>query len=303
MNIKLADANFAIMLSNWYSGATLLAILLDQHADIICNGETFPFSPEDKRRYVCSCGEFIDECNFYKYTTQANSEDKKWDHKNYVILPNFSDIHLINKIILSPKRDSLLRYVLINYISGIKQKYNEFLEAQFSFMRNAIKFKNATVYLDGTKSITRAQMFANAHNEEIKVIHLLRDGRGFCNSFVKNNKLSKSDFLMAAKLWNDYISLVEQLEKKYKNLSVLHIKYEEICNDTNTALSKIYDHLCIDKTNTNQSFEHHVLGNRMRKNFDNRIIEDKSWESEIDEKQIVIITKKMKKYLKKYNYI
>jgi hypothetical protein len=47
--------NLHYLLANWYSGATLFALLANRHSAIECNGETFPFSPRDLKDYDCTC--------------------------------------------------------------------------------------------------------------------------------------------------------------------------------------------------------------------------------------------------------
>ena len=53
---KTVPETLNFILANWYSGATLLALLVNRHTVIECNGETFPFSPRDLKDRDCTCG-------------------------------------------------------------------------------------------------------------------------------------------------------------------------------------------------------------------------------------------------------
>lgn len=300
--------NTAILLSNWYSGATLLSLLLDSNPDIVCNGETFPFGINDTRRHNCSCGEYIDQCDFYKNTTNINPDFKfpdNWDYEFAIVNPKFHRNKLLNRFLSSPVRDSEMRDALIKYLN-ISSDIESFVDKQLEFMKNAISYQNAKLYIDGTKSIRRAQLLAKYSSlEKIKVIHLIRDGRAFCNSYRKNQSISEDNLIQAAIRWNDYISLVDQLENRFKNIEVMHIRYEDICNFQDSTLQSIVDFLPEDLAYKfgKSGVKAHILGNRMRTNFDFKIVEDLSWKKEIKKTTTEVITKKMKDNLKRFSYI
>ena len=64
------------LLSSWYSGATMLTMLLDRHPAVVSNGEAFPYNPRD-RRHVCSCGKRLHECEFYRYAAAHMLDNPK----------------------------------------------------------------------------------------------------------------------------------------------------------------------------------------------------------------------------------
>ena len=297
-----------LLLSNWYSGATLLSLLLDSHPSVVCNGETFPFAQSDKRRHLCSCGFFIDQCEFYNQTTTIKPDKDfphNWDYRNAVINPRFHQNNTLNRYLTSPVRESALRRKLIASL-GISKRLNEFVAFQQKFMQRALEVNAAKIYIDGTKSIRRAQLFANYSGlEKIKVIHLIRDGRAFCNSFRKNRKISEAKVALAAQEWNDYINLVDKLQSDFDNIEVTTIRYEDLCREKNNTAKKLATTLNLD---SEQNFEKsnsaaHILGNRMRKNFDFNIKEDLSWRDELSSDAIDNITSVMSKNLARFKYL
>ena len=115
-----------LLLSNWYSGATLFSFLLDSHPELVCNGETFPLIEGDKRRNVCSCGAYIDTCDFYIKTTKiikGYEFPKSRDYENAVVKPILHRNRFINKFLMSPCRDGILRNTFIKHMSA-KEKIN-----------------------------------------------------------------------------------------------------------------------------------------------------------------------------------
>jgi hypothetical protein len=87
------------MFANWFSGATLFAILLNNHSKITCIGETFPFIKEQIDLYTCSCGVPLIKCDYYRKTCSHMlvSGGDDWDREMFVLFPRLSESNLINK--------------------------------------------------------------------------------------------------------------------------------------------------------------------------------------------------------------
>ena len=223
-----------MLLSNWYSGATLLTILLDNHSQITSNGETFPFNYSDTARYQCSCGNFIDECKFYQYSCShmKNSEGDDWNKSLFSIAPHFSNIKSIDKYLNSVRYEGAFRSFVIKSNYFWKRSFDDFRQAQYIFFKKAIKYNNSSIYMDGTKSIRRAQIFSNDKNIDLKIINLVRDGRAHCHSFIKHGNLSSDSYAKAATNWNGYIQMTEKLKIDFPGTKYLDIRYEDIRSNT-----------------------------------------------------------------------
>lgn len=306
-NTEVKKKDLGIMLSNWYSGATLLAILLDRHPKLACNGESFPFTYKDKRRYKCSCGEFLDECNFYRSCASHMFDETngQWNNEFFVQVPSYSNLGIINKYLLSPRRDNFFRNGLLDFFPPYRQKQDSFLDAQEQFIDKALDYLDSDLYLDGTKSIRRAQLFIHSGRFNIRVIHSIRDGRAYCYSYIKNNDFPREKLIEAAHRWNDYIHKVNSLEKSNTGLNIITIRYEDLCKDLDKNMNRLFEFLGLDKDYDlqNNVSENHILGNKMRKSFDNNIIEDKKWEKNLSQHEIEMITEIMDDNLIRYSYI
>ncbi len=300
--------NTAFLLSNWYSGATLFSLLIDKHPDVVCNGETFPFSKSDKRRHLCSCGAYIDECDFYNKTTSIDKKKNfpmSWDYNYAVICPEYSRKKLLNSFFSSPVRDGYLRSKLAK-ILRVDKTERRFLTQQRNFAQKAIEYSNARIYVDGTKSIRRAQLFAHHFpKEKIKIIHLVRDGRAFCNSYLKNRKMKETNIIKAAKEWNDYISLIDKLERGYPNLEIISIRYEDLCRKRCSTMENLFDFFDLNYSESclQKGQASHMLGNRMRKSYNFDIREDLSWKEQLSENSIELITDVMRLNLIRFSYL
>lgn len=294
------------LLSNWYSGATLLTILLNAHSRIVSNGESMFFDENDSRRYDCSCGKYIDECDFYAATTghMRPAAGQGWNKQLFVHVPTFSRKPLLRSLLQSPRLESALRHEFINVVPPYRDIRERFLNAQLQFFANARTFSQAAIYLDGTKSVRRAQLFARDDRSAMKVLHLVRDGRAFCASYVKNMPRTPS-WSDAATAWVSYIAQVNAFSKSFPSVPVLVVRYEDLCRSTADAIRTVCRFLEIpyEEPPADMMKGTHILGNRMRRTFNGRIVEDSSWKEKLDSRTQQELRSLMKPQLEQLGYL
>lgn len=300
-----AKPQLVSLLANWYSGATLLTIFLNAHSRIVSNGESMFFDDRDTRRYDCSCGKYIDECEFYQSTTAPmRVPGGGWDKRLFVQVPRFSRQPVLSSLLHSPRFESHLRHGLINAVPAYRGTRDRFLQAQLQFFAEARQLSGASVYLDGTKSIRRAQLFARDDRCEMRVLHLIRDGRGFCASYVKNNRPMPS-WTDAADAWVSYIAQVDQFSRAFPSIPVLVVRYEDLCRSTAEVIRTVCRFLDVDyeEPGADMMKGAHILGNRMRRTFSGAIVEDTSWKEKLDDSTQAELTSLMKPQLQQFGYL
>jgi hypothetical protein len=294
------------LLSNWYSGATLLTILLNAHSRIVSNGESMFFDENDSRRYDCSCGKYIDECEFYEATTghMRPAVGQGWNKQLFVQVPTFSRKPLLRSLLQSPRLESTLRNEFINIVPVYRGIRDRFLNAQLQFFANARTFSGATIYLDGTKSVRRAQLFARDGRCAMKVLHLVRDGRAFCASYLRNMRQTPS-WSDAANAWVSYIAQVDAFSRSFPSVPVLVVRYEDLCRSTTEAIRSVCRFLEIsyEAPPADMMKGTHILGNRMRRTFNGQIVEDSSWREKLDNHTQAELTYLMKQQLEQLGYL
>ncbi len=304
---KRIPAEPCFMLANWYSGATLLAILLNNHRNISCNGEVPPFKNNNVDDLVCSCNEKLNECLHYKNVGEGLMipNTNTWDRRIFQTLPDISQVNLINKYLTQFSYTPIIRDSIIKYFPLFYSRVNYFMEKQKIFIDNTLQYDKTSIYIDGTKSIRRAEMFIK-YSDTTKLIHLIRDGRGFCSSYIKNQPKPGNTLDIASRQWNDYIRLVDKLSQRYPKINILTVKYENLCANIEVTLNKICDFIDLPHDQNILDFNHkqyHILGNRMKGKFDGIVKEDLSWKSKLNEDQVNKITRMMFKNMKRFNYI
>lgn len=297
------------LLSNWFSGATLLTILLSGHSEIVSNGEAMYFDERDpeRDRYDCTCGKYIDECEFYNAAAKHMrlTDDTGWDLKLFVHSPSFSENAILRHLLGSWRYESALRDRLISSIGSYRATRDRFLDAQLRFFDNAMRLAGASIYLDGTKSIRRAQLLARSGRCDMKVLHLIRDGRGFCLSYVKKERRDSPSVSDAAKAWLRYIGWVDGFSRNFPSVPFLTVRYEDLCRATAETVRGICGFLEIpyEDVSNGTMKDTHILGNRLRRNFKGAIVEDLAWKETFDRRTQAAITSMMKAQLERFGYV
>lgn len=301
-----AKPKLVSLLANYFSGATLFTILLNAHSEIVSNGESMFFDENDHRRYDCSCGKYIDECEFYEAVTRPMRLPGAagWDKRLFVQVPSFSHTPLLRSLLHSPRFEWALRHEIINIIPAYRNVRDRFLEAQLQFFAKAREHSGASIYLDGTKSIRRAQLFARDNRSEMRVVHLIRDGRAFCTSYLKNTNPVPT-WTDAAKAWVSYIEQVDQFSRAFPSVPVLSVRYEDLCRSTSEVLRTVCGFLEIsyEEPPADMMKDAHILGNRMRRTFSGAIVENTSWKEKLDNSTQMELTSLMKRQLSQFGYL
>jgi hypothetical protein len=293
------------LLANYFSGATLLTILLSGHKDIVSNGEAMYFDDSDEDRYDCTCGRYIDECEFYGAAAahMRLPDGSGWDRQLFVHMPSFSRNRILRSFLGSWRYESALRNRFISAFPGYRRTRDRFMDAQLQFFAHARRISGASIYLDGTKSVRRAQLFARDGRSDMKVLHLIRDGRGFSSSDLKNTP--HQTVAASVKEWLGYIAQVDRFSNSFPSVPVLVVKYEDLCRSTEKTMHTIYDFIGVpyEQAGAGLMEDAHILGNRMRKAFTGTIVEDTSWKEKLDPGTQALLTSLTKPQLERFGYI
>ncbi len=264
------------------------------------------FNDEDTEPKDCTCGKLIEDCAFYEATTRHMKipDTHDWDRQLFVHMPKFSRIQIINRVLHSVRFEGTLRHRIISTVPIYRHIRNRFLAAQLQFFSNAISCTGAAIYIDGTKSIRRAQLIARDNHSEMKVLHLIRDGRGFCASYIKHTHPTPR-LTEAANAWINYINRVDTFARNFPSVPIHVVRYEDLCRSTSTAMEGIYRFIGVSYEEPNPTLmkDAHIFGNRMRRNFTGKITEDTSWKEKLDRATQLKLTAIMKSQLTRFGYL
>ncbi len=303
-----SPSGLAFLLSNWYSGATLFSLLLTNHPRVTCNAETFPHNFDDLELYTCSCGQSFPTCGFYRTTCthMLSGDGYTWDPRLLAILPTFSGIPIVDKWLKSFNHLHRLRDAFIANVPSIRKRVDEFVRVHSAFYDSCRDLDGSHIYVDGTKSLRRAELFAQDPSNPPKLVFLVRDARGYCNSYLKNRRLPVSQLSCAANSWLDHIRMVDGLLHRHTDAPCLTVRYEDLCRNLEDTMNSVFGFLGVASLGAfrfRHGLPHHVLGNRMRKGFDGKIQEDLSWKTRFSAEEVVLIEGITQKGLERFGYV
>lgn len=297
---------FIYILSQRYSGSTLLSFLLGTHPDISTIGERRKFyvhaiEKKDGKPLKCSCGAPFPECEYWN--TVKNGLLKKFDFNDLNNNPTefkFSSNKYSHRVALELFKSSLkLNTGLLR--RPLKPQLDLFESFNSALVEETLKLSDAKVFLDSSKVIDHVLFLSLIKSFDIKVVWLTRDPRAQVNSAIKYNSWSIE---YAANYWKQ-----EMEENKYwlekLNLNYVSLNYEALCHDPAGEMNRLLHFLKLDPSGFSLNFREktqHIMGNyNMRMGSGSEISERKEWKTELTSAQIQTIEKLTQDYRDYYS--
>lgn len=271
----MRDIPLVILLSNWYSGATLLTLLLNQHPELVTNGEIFPGRTRGAVKHaLCSCGSPIDECPFYRAAAGHMWKEGRWDPRLFRWGPAFSDSPRLQRLLATTRFFGPAKLAIRASIPGVSPRTRRFLEAQEVFLGNALDMLSGSVYLDGSKSLGRAELSLSVNRDaRSRLILLVREPVSWCASWMR--KRARATLDNAVHTWKEYTKRALRLSRAFPGTDLHIVRYEDLCDDPRAHLSALFRFIGLDDDPgvllNMERCPHHVLGNKMRLTFDGRV--------------------------------
>lgn len=265
----------AFLLANWYSGATLLTLLLNKHPEIVSNGELFPGRVDGRVKTVtCSCGARVDTCAFYRKVASHMWKEGGYDPAVFRWVPELSENPYLQKALTTTRYIGPFKHRIRRSLPGIGSRTRQFLDAHEELIRKATQHLAGKWYLDGCKSLARAEMFlSESEYAQSPLILLVREPVSWCASWM--SKRSAATVPDAIRTWTEYVRRSLKLAEAFPGSKLHVVRYEDLCDDPERELRHVFSFLDLDYDprvlSVDASVEHHVLGNNMRLNFDGRV--------------------------------
>lgn len=287
--------------SSSYSGSTLLTFLMNKHPEIFTIGEMegWDYGSEE---YKCSCGEILDDCQFFlNMRDEFNRKKLPFKMNNFGTKLQLSTNKKINRYLtsaipgVSSNRIEKSRDRVLWGLPVFNKRMQESISSNQLFISSSLSYSGASVFMDATKNPFRLRLLENIPQAELYVLYLVRDIRGVVASNVRKKGVSVEH---AADAWLNEQDTIKRILQEYPGHIVIY--YEELCNNTNKTLSEIYAHVELGPYEFDGSIragDHHILGNMMRVTDVNDIKLDERWRQELSKEQLESIDKKIESYL------
>jgi len=294
-----------------HSGSTMTAMLLGAHPDLCSVGELKAAHLGNKGSYLCSCKTLVTECDFWQGVSTRMTERGQ----TFSILDAQTDIRthatpymlkLLKPLVRSPFmeliRDSLL------FLSPTWRKQFPILQKRNADYIAAIAAQSgAEAVVDSSKIGIRLKYLLKNEELDIKVIWVVRDGRGVSLAYknpseyadAKNPKLRGGGAGKTQEKGrgiehgaHEWVRCNQETQAVLATMDKdkwMQGHYEDISNDTEKTLDKIFEFIGVDPTKKRLDFkavEHHVDGNGMRLDDSDEIKLDDRWRTELTKEEL-----------------
>jgi hypothetical protein len=285
-------------------------MLLNVHPGISTIGELKATSMGPISEYQCSCGAQFEQCQFWGEVKEAmHSKGSPLDFDDFGT--HFkSKNYLFNKILRAQIKNRLFEMIrrwVIFAIPSLKQEYRDILEINKSLIEIISNKQQGSIFVDGSKDAIRLLYMHESDEWEIYVIKLVRDGRAQANS-ARNKVEENIDYKVAVREWKSTILQMDEVCSYIPASRVLSVKYEDLCENPNDIMNKVFNFVGIEKIDQDwsdvviDSGNQHIIGNNMRKKQSIKIKLDTKWKQKVSDKEMRFFDKIARKVNKKLGY-
>ena len=298
------------IMGHGYSGSTLLTFLLGTHPQIATIGE-LGIAPRAKEEmtaeeYLCSCRAPVRDCDFWQRVSREMAErGHEFDIWDADLDFRAREGGLSDVLLRAVQRGPVLeaaRSAGLSVLPGARRERDRILARIGSLADIVARIKGCEVFLDSSKRPERATLMQRSGEFDMRVIHLVRDGRAVSWSSMKHLKIGPAE---AARSWlaDNYGS--EQARRYFPSHHWLTLRYEDLCADPDGTLARLHGFIGVPSRNGYHKFragDHHIIGNRMRLSSTSEIRLDESWKQALTAEQMTTIDRLVAPLNRRYGY-
>jgi hypothetical protein len=272
----MKEFSYAYLVSTSYSGSTVFAKLANASPDIASIGELSNsvgrlLGASEKDVYLCSCGVDIRECPFWqsvrlrcsqygfdldlhKFRTQLDSGMGRWvDSILFGALGRLAPIQV-------------LLQGLFGAFPSYRRRVAISVSRSLSVARAVVDLTGKKVFLDTSKKVGRAVLFARQQGLDFRLLHLVRDPRGVYTSYRKH----KGDDAVLRRVMRYWIRTNQAalwLKSFLPEMAYKLVRYEDLCTSSCETLEEVQLFLDVEPVNLLKEVveqSHHIIGNKGR---------------------------------------
>jgi hypothetical protein len=274
----------AYIKSATHSGSTLLALQLAKHPDICTVGELSGTFHRARPGYPCSCGRELEQCGFWQNVSAAMARRGF----SYSATTPETDIRFTSnpyaRRLLKPlHRGPLLelaRDLGILLSPGCRSHIRHQQQLKAALVESVVECSGKPVLVDSSKTGVQLKYHLRNPRFNVKVLWLVRDGRGAALSVVRNARLPMRQ---AAYQWRRSNEEAAAIVRRLDRSQWIQVRYEALCAEPDRTLSQLWQFLDMPPHSAESSppAQYHVLGHRMRLSGAGRIELDEKWRTQL----------------------
>lgn len=297
-----------------HSGSTLLAMLLNAHSEICTVGELKATSLGDPDAYRCSCQQRIRECAFWNgIHTDMAERGLAFDITQAGTDIRYGASAYVRRLLRPLHRVPALEFIrdLALSLSPVWRKQLPRIQAMNSALMECVLARSGKrIIVDSSKIGIRLKYLLRNPRLDVRVIRLVRDGRGVALTYVDPERFADAKdpqlrgggagtsrdaervpMEEAAREWLRSNEEAEAILGQLDPAAWTEVRYETLCAQPEKTLQKIYSFLGVDQGHPLSDFraaEHHVVGNGMRLDANSEIQLDERWRKNLRDSDLEI---------------
>ena len=244
------------ILGSGHCGSTLLDLLLNGHSHVLGLGEFMTITRNKILRKTLADESIAD----FWFGVAAHYEAATGNE--------FSQVAF-----MTPSLSRLFRWR--------KAEYSRYEQQTIDILTCLSKKTVATIFVDSSKFWNRLYVLQQCPQIDLRVIHLVRDGRAVVNSYLERYP----DFFYSVRRWAAPNIMSFYLKRKSSPQNWLKIHYEDLAQHTEKTLREICSFLNIVFEPDMLTFRKHpyygIGGNRMRNSSDDHIFLEENWKQDL----------------------
>jgi Sulfotransferase family len=284
-------AKYIYICSAGHSGSTLLDLLLGSHSRIESLGEISFLSHDIAVDNRCTCGSPVRECHIWRSVVKQLSSRFGVDilahpYALHIDHPKAVDLidnkHQTHAYLARRKLLLGLHYLRLRF--GVRFLDPMLRSVRTTFATNMLIYEtvrevlDVDMVVDSSKSYLKALGVYLSNPAEVRIILLMRDGRGVLWSSLKRKWSRNKSVIAWTKLYERALPL---LERYVHAEHLLRVRYEALATDPVREASRICSFLQVEFEPAMLNFatvpHHSINGNNMRFMRSSQIRMDTEW--------------------------
>ena len=306
-------ARLAYILSASHSGSTLLAMLLGSQRGACTVGELRAPSLGDTDVYCCSCGAKIKECPFWSKVSagMARQGIAGFDITNAGTSIYEAPGHYARRLLSPLQRGPFLEFVrdaALAFSSSWRTYLREVQRRNAALVEVLQELSETQLAVDSSKAVLQLKYLLRNPALDIKIIHLIRDGRAVSLSLIGHGlrRATRQETVAAsAREWRRSLEAAEGLLRRLPPSRWQQVQYQDLCRNPEQVLGKICEFLDLNPAPLNLDFHsraQHVLGNEMRLKSTSEIRLDERWRTQLSAEDLAVFDRVAGPMNRKYGY-
>jgi hypothetical protein len=298
------------IMGHGYSGSTLLTFLLGTHPQIATIGELgiSPLTKQELRpeEYLCSCHTPVRQCGFWRQVSREMAERGHefdiWDADLDFRARGGGIADVILRAVQRGRVLETTRDLGLQIVPGARRERDRVVARIGSLAEIVARIQGCDVFLDSSKRPERATLMQRSGRFDLRVIHLVRDGRAVSWSSMKHLKIGPE---VAARSWIADNRASERARRYFPSHQWMRLRHEDLCANPDETLRRVHGFIGLPSRNGFHDFratDHHIIGNQMRLSSTSEIRLDESWKQALAPGQMATIDRLVSPLNRRYGY-